>query len=216
MVCTLYTHYTARICPPGIEGVFMTVLTSIINIAMQVSGQLSALIISWMGIECEEDPEDENEVLCVFDYLWLLIVVVNLTTLIPLIFIKKIPDEEQLRLIGEELKARTIEQEEKQEHPELDQPPNVLQREQMIALYWCCTKRVFPFCKKRICCCACCGCQEVDFRKRSSHDVHLEVLGDFQEHVAAPSNTEMSATPQQMQHSETYSAGSTPTQTYAE
>lgn len=52
----------------------MTVLTSIINIALQVSGQLSALIISWMGIECEEDPEDENEVLCVFDYLWLLIV----------------------------------------------------------------------------------------------------------------------------------------------
>merc|ERR1712129_72512 len=94
----------ARICPPGIEGVFMTVLTSVSNIGMLISLQISSWLTALLGIECNEDPNDTDSVICDFTWLWLLIVIVNVSTLIPLFLIKKVPDEKELQQIGDELK----------------------------------------------------------------------------------------------------------------
>merc|ERR1712087_424884 len=143
----------ARICPPGIEGVFMTILTSVVNIAYLVSGQISALLIKWHGIQCEEDPTDENEVICDFTNLYILIIVVNLTTLIPLCFIRKVPDEEQLKIIGDELKATTLDRDE-------EAVRKYSQREDLIGLYWWCENSVFPCCRRHICVCK--YCQDED------------------------------------------------------
>ena len=113
-----------------------------------IRGQLSALLIGWMGIECVEDPADADNVICDFKNLWILLVVVNLTTLIPLVFIRKVPDEEQLRIIGEELKASTLDREEDVVHKQST-------KADLIGLYWFCENRVFPFCRKNVCCRCC-------------------------------------------------------------
>jgi len=139
----------ARICPPGIEGVFMTILTSVVNIAYTVAGYLSAWLIALMSIQCVEDPDDAENVICDFENLWILIVVVNLTTLVPLIFITRIPDEQELRLIGEELKDTTLDRDE-------EAPKKERSRDNLIGLFWLCEDRMFPFCKANVCCCACC------------------------------------------------------------
>lgn len=122
----------------------MTILTSVVNIAYQVSGFLSALLIKWFSIECVEDPDDADNVLCNFDNLWILIVVVNLTTLIPLVFIRKVPDEEQLKIIGEELKSTTLDRDERRIRKNTH-------REELIGLFWFFDSKVFPFCKKNVC-----------------------------------------------------------------
>lgn len=72
----------ARLCPPGIEATLFALLMSVFNIAGAVSQELGALLTHWMGIT----PEN-------FELLWLLVLVTNLTTLLPLPFVGWLPGE---------------------------------------------------------------------------------------------------------------------------
>jgi folate/biopterin transporter len=70
----------ARLCPPGIEATLFALLMSILNLAGVLSNELSALLTHGLGIN------ETN-----FDQLWLLVVITNLSTLLPLPFLGWLP-----------------------------------------------------------------------------------------------------------------------------
>eukprot|EP01084_Bolivina_argentea_P123482 218828_1 len=128
---------TARICPNGIEGIFMTVITSIQNIGGSISLFISAQLLNGFDIKCVEDSNDANNLQCDFNNLWIMVLVVNATSLIPLIWIRKIPNEEQLQTISEKLNKICENMDDKEE----------INRSEMIGCYW--------WMKKLKCCCCC-------------------------------------------------------------
>ncbi|MDJ0636463.1 MAG: folate/biopterin family MFS transporter [Xenococcaceae cyanobacterium MO_188.B29] len=71
---------SARLCPKGIEATLFALLMSIWNLSMLLSQELGALLTSWLGVT------ETN-----FDQLWLLIVITNLSTLLPLPFLGWLP-----------------------------------------------------------------------------------------------------------------------------
>jgi hypothetical protein len=73
----------ARLCPPGIEATLFALLMSVFNIAGAVSQELGAILTHWMHVT----PDN-------FDRLWLLVLVTNLTTLLPLPFVRWLPSED--------------------------------------------------------------------------------------------------------------------------
>ncbi|MDY6784983.1 MAG: folate/biopterin family MFS transporter [Cyanobacteriota bacterium] len=74
---------SARLCPPGVEATFFALLMSILNLAGLVSHEGGALLTHWLGIT-------ETQ----FDRLWLLVVIANLSSLLPLPFLHWLPDGE--------------------------------------------------------------------------------------------------------------------------
>ena len=72
----------ARLCPEGIEATLFALLMSVINISSLCSFQLGALLTHVFGVT------ESN-----FDNLWILIVIANLSSLLPLPFLKWLPDE---------------------------------------------------------------------------------------------------------------------------
>lgn len=70
----------ARLCPPGVEATFFALLMSVNNLGGLVSYQLGAVLMYWLGIT------ETN-----FNALWLLVIITNLSTLLPLIFINWLP-----------------------------------------------------------------------------------------------------------------------------
>ncbi|MDG2992374.1 folate/biopterin family MFS transporter [Candidatus Synechococcus calcipolaris G9] len=70
----------ARLCPPGIEATLFALLMAISNLAGLVSHELGALLTHWLGIT------DHN-----FDALWLLVIITNLSTLLPLPLLHWLP-----------------------------------------------------------------------------------------------------------------------------
>ncbi len=72
----------ARLCPRGVEATLFAVLMSITNLAGIISYEGGAIITHWLGIT------DRN-----FDNLWLLVVITNLSTLLPLPFLGWLPAE---------------------------------------------------------------------------------------------------------------------------
>ncbi|MBA4446856.1 folate/biopterin family MFS transporter [Cylindrospermopsis raciborskii CS-506_D] len=75
----------ARICPLGIEATLFAVLMSVFNLGGLVSRESGALIMYWLGIT------ESN-----FDSLWLLLVITNLIALLPMLFVKLLPDKEEM------------------------------------------------------------------------------------------------------------------------
>lgn len=71
---------SARLCPPGVEATLFALLMSITNLAGLLSHEGGALLTHLLGIT------DRN-----FDNLWLLIVITNLSTLLPLPFLNWLP-----------------------------------------------------------------------------------------------------------------------------
>ncbi len=71
---------SARLCPKGIEATLFALLMSIWNLSMLLSQELGALLTSWLGVT------ETN-----FDRLWLLIIITNLSTLLPLPFLGWLP-----------------------------------------------------------------------------------------------------------------------------
>ncbi len=71
---------SARLCPEGIEASFFALLMSIYNLAGLISHEGGALLTHLLGIT-EKD----------FDNLWLLLVITNLSTLLPLPLIHFLP-----------------------------------------------------------------------------------------------------------------------------
>lgn len=74
----------ARLCPSGVEATLFALLMSIFNSAGTVSQALGALITYWLGITATN-----------FESLWLLVVITNLSTLLPLPFINWLPAAEE-------------------------------------------------------------------------------------------------------------------------
>jgi len=70
----------ARLCPPGVEATLFALLMSVVNLAGLVSYESGAALMHWMGIN-EQD----------FSNLALLVVLTNLTTLLPLPFLNWLP-----------------------------------------------------------------------------------------------------------------------------
>ena len=77
----------ARICPLGIEATLFALLMSMFNLGGAISREFGALIMHWLGIT-------ESH----FDTLWLLVIITNLTSLLPLLFIHLLPGEEQPKI----------------------------------------------------------------------------------------------------------------------
>jgi folate/biopterin transporter len=70
----------ARLCPPGVEATLFALLMSLNNLAGLVSRELGALLTQWFGVT-EVD----------FSHLWLLVLVTNLSNLIPLPLLGLLP-----------------------------------------------------------------------------------------------------------------------------
>ncbi|MGK7951432.1 MAG: folate/biopterin family MFS transporter [Xenococcaceae cyanobacterium] len=74
---------SARLCPKGIEATLFALLMSIWNLSMLLSHEFGALLTSWLGVT------ETN-----FDRLWLLVMITNLSTLLPLPFLKWLPERD--------------------------------------------------------------------------------------------------------------------------
>ena len=81
---------SARLCPKGIEATLFALLTSVWNLSMLLSHELGALLTHVLGIT------ETN-----FDNLWLLVIITNLSTLLPLPFIGWLPEKDPQSLVGE-------------------------------------------------------------------------------------------------------------------
>lgn len=71
---------SARLCPAGVEATLFALLMSIFNMAGLVSHEMGALLTHFLGIT------ESN-----FDNLWLLVVITNLSSLLPLPFLGWLP-----------------------------------------------------------------------------------------------------------------------------
>ncbi|PSF35699.1 folate/biopterin family MFS transporter [Aphanothece hegewaldii CCALA 016] len=78
---------SARLCPPGIEASLFALLMSTWNLSGLLSQELGALLTHWLGVT------ETN-----FDRLWLLVIITNVSTLLPLPLIGWLPagDPQQL------------------------------------------------------------------------------------------------------------------------
>jgi folate/biopterin transporter len=72
---------STKLCPSGIEATFFALLMSVLNLGGIVSYGLGSVMMQWLGIT-------ENH----FDSLWLLIIITNCSSLIPIFLIKWLPD----------------------------------------------------------------------------------------------------------------------------
>ncbi|HBL11611.1 MAG TPA: folate/biopterin family MFS transporter [Cyanobacteria bacterium UBA11162] len=71
---------SARLCPPGVEATLFALLMSIWNLSGLLSQEIGALLTHWLGVT------EAN-----FDKLWLLVVITNLSSLLPLPFLNWLP-----------------------------------------------------------------------------------------------------------------------------
>ena len=72
----------ARLCPPGIEATLFAMLMSVLNLSGLVSKEGGAILTHLLGVT------DTN-----FDKLWLLVLIANVGSMLPLIFINLLPKE---------------------------------------------------------------------------------------------------------------------------
>jgi folate/biopterin transporter len=76
----------ARLCPEGIEATLFALLMSVLNISALCSFQLGAGLTYLLGVT------ESN-----FDNLWLLVLIANLTSLLPLPLLKWLPEEKNVK-----------------------------------------------------------------------------------------------------------------------
>ena len=72
---------SARLCPPGVEATLFALLMSVVNMAGLLSHELGALLTHWLKVT-ETD----------FTNLWMLVLLTNVTTLLPLPLLKMLPE----------------------------------------------------------------------------------------------------------------------------
>ncbi len=87
----------ARLCPPGVEATLFALLMSVNNLAGLLSHEFGALITYWMGVT------ETN-----FERLWLLVVVTNLSTLLPLPFVGWLPESDPQAAVAAEQTAQSL------------------------------------------------------------------------------------------------------------
>lgn len=71
---------SARLCPEGVEATLFALLMSVWNLAGLLSHEMGALLTHWLGVT-------ENN----FDNLWLLVIITNASSLLPLPFLGWLP-----------------------------------------------------------------------------------------------------------------------------
>lgn len=81
----------ARLCPPGVEATLFALLMSVVNLAGLLSYEVGAVLMHWLGIT------ETN-----FSALWILVILTNLSTLLPLPFLKWLPSADTSQTVGEE------------------------------------------------------------------------------------------------------------------
>jgi hypothetical protein len=74
---------SARLCPPGVEATLFALLMSLMNLSGLLSNELGALLTHLLGVT------ETN-----FDKLWLLLVITNLSNLLPLPFLGWLPSKD--------------------------------------------------------------------------------------------------------------------------
>ncbi len=74
----------AKLCPSGVEATFFALLMSVLNLAGLVSSVFGGIIMHTLGIT------ETN-----FEMLWLLVLITNLSTLLPLPFLNWLPNAEE-------------------------------------------------------------------------------------------------------------------------
>jgi folate/biopterin transporter len=79
----------ARLCPPGVEATLFALLMSVVNLAGLVSYELGALLTHWLQVT-------ETQ----FDQLWLLVLITNLSTLLPLPLLGWLPAASEGAIVG--------------------------------------------------------------------------------------------------------------------
>ncbi|MGF1537676.1 MAG: folate/biopterin family MFS transporter [Elainellaceae cyanobacterium] len=72
----------ARICPPGVEATLFALLMSVLNLARLVSHEGGALLTKVLGITEAS-----------FEHMWVLVLIANVSTLLPLLFLRLLPDD---------------------------------------------------------------------------------------------------------------------------
>ncbi|ERN43130.1 folate/biopterin transporter [Rubidibacter lacunae KORDI 51-2] len=82
---------SARLCPPGVEASLFALLMSAFNLAGLLSQELGALLTQWLGVTATN-----------FDNLWLLVLLTNLSTLLPLFFLGWVPARDPRVLSADE------------------------------------------------------------------------------------------------------------------
>lgn len=70
----------ARLCPEGVEATLFASLMSVFNLGRLLSNELGALLTEWLGVTQTQ-----------FDNLWVLVLLANLSTLLPLAFLNWVP-----------------------------------------------------------------------------------------------------------------------------
>jgi hypothetical protein len=75
----------ARLCPEGIEATLFALLMSVLNISALCSFQLGAGLTYLLGVT------ESN-----FDNLWILVLIANVTSLLPLPLLNWLPDEQEI------------------------------------------------------------------------------------------------------------------------
>jgi folate/biopterin transporter len=86
---------SARLCPPGVEATLFALLMSVVNLAGLLSHELGAVLTHWLGVT------ETN-----FDHLWQLVLITNLTTLLPLPLLFLLPNSSS-QGVGDSDKGQT-------------------------------------------------------------------------------------------------------------
>ena len=94
----------ARLCPPGIEATLFAMLMSVLNLSSLVSKEGGAILTHILGVT------DTN-----FDKLWLLVLITNIGSVLPLVFIQMLPNEDPQLTAGS---ATSIPPASAMEHPQ--------------------------------------------------------------------------------------------------
>ncbi len=87
---------SARLCPPGVEATLFALLMSVVNLSGLLSHELGALLTYWLKVT-ETD----------FSNLWLLVLITNITTLLPLPLLGLLPTSSAIETASEDSLERT-------------------------------------------------------------------------------------------------------------
>ncbi len=88
---------SARLCPPGVEATLFALLMSVVNLSGLFSHELGALLTHQLGVT-ETD----------FTNLWMLVLITNLTTLLPLPLLGLLPTASAAQSLGAQLSGEQL------------------------------------------------------------------------------------------------------------
>lgn len=88
---------SARLCPVGIEATIFAFLVSLFGLSAMMATESGALLTHWLGIS----PSN-------FENLWILVVIANLLTLLPLPLLRWIPNDDPRQVIAEEERKQSV------------------------------------------------------------------------------------------------------------